>query len=92
MLAFIKNRGFIKKVINNIRQDNLVEGYNSIIPVAIAIRYFGSGRTTYDGFTSRGAINPANILCLLDMASETVGINTVSSAVGDIYNVLTVIE
>lgn len=92
LLNFIKNRGFMKKVVNNIRQEKLVEGYTSIIPVAIAFRYFGENYSTLDTFTSRTSVNPSNVLCLLDLAMENKNYNNLISPSRDVYNVLSVID
>lgn len=95
LMLFIKNRGFMRKVINNIRQSKQAENFNSIIPVAICFRYFikgDSGVSGADNFTSRTMINPANVLCLLDLASDNRNYNIINTNVGNIYNVLSVIE
>ena len=95
LMLFIKNKGFMRKVINNIRQSGQAVNYNSIIPVAICFRYFikdNSRVSGADNFTSRTMINPANVLCLLDLASNNRNYNTINTNVGNIYNVLSVIE
>lgn len=88
LLAFLENKGIIKKVLNNIRQKGLVDGFNSVIPVAVAFRDLKSG----DAFSTISNINPANVLCLLDLASESKDINKIDSTVADVYNVVSVID
>ena len=88
LLAFLENRGIMKKVINNIRQRKLVEGYNSVIPVAVIFRDLKCG----DAFSTQTNINPANVLCLLDLASENKDVNRIDSTVADVYNVVSVID
>lgn len=89
---YIKNKGLLHKVMNNIRKEKIVEGTNALIPVAIAFRYIKADKTTLDGFTSVNSINPMNIINLLNLTADNVNYNIISNSVDNVYSVLPVIE
>lgn len=95
LTKYLKNNKVLKKVLNNIRKEKLVEGIDTLIPVALAYRYLSyseEGITSLDGFTSEKTVNPMNVLNLLSFANENVYCNVVSNTVDSLYRVLPVIE
>lgn len=89
---YVKNKGLLHKVMNNIRKEKLVEGTNALVPVAIAFRYIKADMTALEGFTSVKSVNPMNIINLLNLTSDNVNYNIVSNRVDNVYSVLPVIE